>query len=146
MRLNELKPPRWSRFSPARKGRGIPAGKGKTSGRGHRGQNARSGGGVRRGFEGGQLPLYQRVPKRGFTNIFKKDYSIVNLNSLNCFEENSVITPQELQDRGLVKEKQKPIKILGEGELNQKLAVQAHAFSKSAVEKIEEAGGKVEVL
>jgi len=146
MRLNEIKPPRRAKSLPARKGRGISAGQGKTSGRGHRGQNARSGGGVRRGFEGGQLPLYQRVPKRGFTNIFAKDYAEVNLKMLNRFSEGSVVTPQELLDKGLVKQKDKPVKILGEGELNHQLEVHAHAFSKNAAKKIEGVGGKVEVL
>ncbi len=146
MRLHEVNPPRRSRFAPLRKGRGISAGQGKTAGRGHRGQNARSGGRVRRGFEGGQLPLYQRVPKKGFRNKFRKEYSVVNAGSLNRFEEDSVVDPRILREEGLVKDTGKPVKILGEGELKKKLVVYAHAFSNSAREKIENAGGKVEVL
>ncbi len=146
MRLHEVNRPRRSKFNPARKGRGISAGRGKTAGRGHKGQNARSGGGVRRGFEGGQMPLYQRLPKRGFTNIFRKEYCGVNIKSLNRFEEDSVVDPRLLARHGLVKDEHQPVKILGDGELEKKLVIRAHAFSQSAVQKIEKAGGKVEVL
>ncbi len=146
MRLHEIRVPRRARFAPTRKGRGISAGQGKTSGRGHRGQNARSGGGVRIGFEGGQLPLNQRVPKKGFTNIFRKEYSVINIGALNHFTEDTVVTPETLNETGLVKDSKKPVKVLGKGQLDKKLVVQAHFFSKSAAEKIENAGGKVEVL
>jgi len=131
-----------------RLGRGIGSGLGKTSGKGHKGQNARSGGGVRPGFEGGQMPLFRRTPKRGFTNIFAKEYAIVNLSDLNRFEENTVVTPEALLEAGIVKlNKDKVgIKVLGDGELNVKLTVKAHKFSKSAAEKIEACGGKVEVI
>ncbi len=146
MRLDEISPPRGAKSSPKRKGRGIATGQGKTAGRGHKGQNARSGGGVSIGFEGGQLPLNQRVPKRGFTNKFSQKFTEINVKSLNQFKEGSVVTPQELLERGVVKGKNQPIKILGEGELNRKLEVHAHAFSRTAAQKIEDAGGKVEVL
>ncbi|MCR3954740.1 MAG: 50S ribosomal protein L15 [Gudongella sp.] len=149
MKLNDLRPNAGG-GSKARKrlGRGIGSGTGKTSGKGHKGQNARSGGGVRPGFEGGQMPLFRRMPKRGFTNIFQTVYAIVNLEDLNRFEENTVVTPELLFEEGVVKKgKAKDgVKILGDGELNVKLTVQAHKFSKSAAEKIEAAGGKVEVI
>lgn len=149
MKLNDLRPNEGG-GSKARKrlGRGTGSGLGKTSGKGHKGQNARSGGGVRPGFEGGQMPLFRRIPKRGFTNIFATVYAIVNLEDLNRFEENTVVTPELLFQEGVVKKgKAKDgVKVLGEGELNVKLTVQAQKFSKSAVEKIEAAGGKVEVI
>jgi len=131
-----------------RLGRGIGSGLGKTSGKGHKGQNSRSGGGVRPGFEGGQMPLFRRIPKRGFTNIFAKEYAIINIETLNIFENDTVITPDLLFSEGLVKKgKAKDgIKVLGDGELTTKLTVKAQKFSKTAIEKIEAAGGKVEVI
>src|SRR5690554_4465028 len=134
MKLHELKPAKGSVKSPLRKGRGPASGLGKTAGRGHKGQKARSGGGVRPGFEGGQMPLARRLPKRGFTNVFAKVYSLVNLKDLNRFEEDTVVTPELLQENGLIKKSSDNIKILGDGELTQKLTVQAHKFSKSAKE------------
>ena len=149
MKLNDLKPNAGG-GSKARKrlGRGIGSGLGKTSGKGHKGQNARSGGGVRPGFEGGQMPLFRRMPKRGFTNTFATIYATVNIDDLNRFEENTVVTPELLFEEGVVKKgKAKDgVKILGDGELSVKLTVQAHKFSKTAAEKIEAAGGKVEVI
>ncbi len=146
MRLHEISPPPKSQFPSKRKGRGISAGQGKTAGKGHNGQKARSGGGVRRGFEGGQMPLIQRLPKRGFTNIFKKEWSIVNLNSLNIFEDGEVVNPGLLKEKGLIKNLKKDVKILGNGTIEKKLTVQAHKFSKIAEVKITDAGGKAEVL
>lgn len=149
MKLNNIKPNAGGgSVEKKRLGRGIGSGHGKTSGKGHKGQNARSGGGVRPGFEGGQMPLFRRTPKRGFTNIFAKEYAIVNLSDLNIFEENAVVTPETLLENGIVKlNKDKVgIKVLGDGELNVKLTVKAHKFSKSAAEKIEACGGKVEVI
>jgi large subunit ribosomal protein L15 len=149
MKLNDLRP-NVGGGSKARKrlGRGTGSGLGKTSGKGHKGQNARSGGGVRPGFEGGQMPLFRRLPKRGFTNIFEKQYAIVNIEDLNKFEEDAVITPELLISEGLVKKAKAKdgIKILGNGDLNVKLTVKAQKFSKTAAEKIESAGGKVEVI
>jgi large subunit ribosomal protein L15 len=146
MKLNELKPSPGARGKPTRVGRGIGSGLGKTSGRGHKGQKARSGGGVRRGFEGGQMPLTRRIPKRGFTNIFKTEYAIVNIEALNGFAGGTVITPELMLETGIVRNFNRPIKVLGRGELQQALTVQADAFSKSALEKIEAAGGKAEVI
>lgn len=149
MKLNNIRPNAGGgSVDKKRLGRGIGSGLGKTSGKGHKGQNARSGGGVRLGFEGGQMPLFRRTPKRGFTNIFAKEYAIVNLSDLNKFEENTVVTPETLLEEGIVKlNKDKVgIKVLGDGELNVKLTVKAHKFSKSAAEKIEACGGKVEVI
>lgn len=149
MKLHELRP-NVGGGSKARKrvGRGIGSGLGKTSGRGHKGQNARSGGGVRPGFEGGQLPLFRRLPKRGFTNIFAKEYAIINIEDLNVFEDDTVVTPELLFEAGLVKKGKAVdgIKVLGNGEITKKLTVKAHKFSKSATEKIEAVGGKVEVI
>lgn len=145
MKLHELKPAAGSVHSRKRVGRGPGSGTGKTSGKGHKGQNARSGGGVRPGFEGGQTPIFIRLPKRGFTNINRKEYAIVNLSDLNQFDDGSEITPQSLIDAGLVRNKKSGIKILGNGELKVKLTVKADKFSQSAVEKIEAAGGKTEV-
>ena len=149
MKLHELRPNEGG-GSKARKrvGRGIGSGLGKTSGRGHKGQNARSGGGVRPGFEGGQLPLFRRLPKRGFTNIFAKEYAIINIEDLNVFEDDTVVTPELLFEAGLVKKGKAVdgIKVLGNGEITKKLTVKAHKFSKSATEKIETVGGKVEVI
>ncbi len=149
MKLNDLKPNAGG-GTKARKrvGRGIGSGTGKTAGRGHDGQNSRSGGGVRPGFEGGQMPLFRRVPKRGFTNIFAKEYAIVNIEQLNRFAADTVVTPELLFSEGIVKKGKAidGIKILGDGEVSVKLTVQAQKFSKTAAEKIEAAGGKVEVI
>ncbi|MDR7871593.1 MAG: 50S ribosomal protein L15 [Tissierellaceae bacterium] len=149
MKLHELRPNEGG-GSKAKKrlGRGIGSGLGKTSGKGHKGQNARSGGGVRPGFEGGQMPLFRRLPKRGFTNIFAKEFAIINIEDLNVFADDTVVTPELLISEGLVKKGRviDGIKVLGNGEVTKKLTVQAHGFSKSAAEKIEAAGGKVEVI
>jgi len=146
MKLHELKPAEGSVKAPLRKGRGPGSGLGKTAGRGHKGQKARSGGGVRPGFEGGQMPLVRRLQKRGFTNIFAKEYALVNLKDLEIFEEGTVVTPDLLKEAGLVKKLYDGVKVLGDGELTKKLNVQAHKFSKSAKEKIEALGGKAEVI
>ncbi|WP_203334942.1 50S ribosomal protein L15 [Planococcus beigongshangi] len=146
MKLHELKPAEGSRSSRKRIGRGIGSGTGKTAGKGHKGQNARSGGGVRPGFEGGQNPLFRRLPKRGFTNINRKDYAIVNLDVLNRFDEGTEITPALLIESGVVSNERSGIKILGNGSLEKKLNVKAHKFSGSAKEAIEAAGGQTEVL
>ncbi len=146
MKLHELKPAEGSRSSRKRIGRGIGSGTGKTAGKGHKGQNARSGGGVRPGFEGGQNPLFRRLPKRGFTNINRKDYAIVNLDVLNRFDEGTEITPALLIESGVVSNERSGIKILGNGSLEKKLTVKAHKFSGTAKEAIEAAGGQTEVL
>jgi len=146
MKLHELKPGQGAKHKAKRVGRGIGSGHGKTSGRGHKGQKARSGGGVRPGFEGGQMPLQRRIPKRGFTNIFKKEYSIVNLERLNMFEEGSVVTPELLIQQGVIKSSDQRVKVLGDGEIDRALTVRAHKFSKTAAERIEAAGGKAEVI
>ncbi len=146
MKLHELKPAEGSRSSRKRIGRGIGSGTGKTAGKGHKGQNARSGGGVRPGFEGGQNPLFRRLPKRGFTNINRKDYTVVNIDVLNRFEEGTEITPALLIETGVVSKERSGIKILGNGGLDKKLTVKAHKFSASAKEAIEAAGGQTEVL
>lgn len=149
MKLNDLRPAAGGGTKPRKRlGRGMSSGHGKTSGRGHDGQNSRSGGGTRVGFEGGQMPLFRRVPKRGFTNIFAKEYATINLDELNRFEENTVVTPELLFSEGIVKrgKAKDGVKILGDGELTVKLTVQSQKFSKSAAEKIEAAGGKVEVI
>jgi large subunit ribosomal protein L15 len=146
MKLHELKPAEGSRKERNRVGRGTSSGNGKTSGRGHKGQNARSGGGVRPGFEGGQMPLFQRLPKRGFTNINRKEYAIVNLDVLNRFEDGTEITPELLIESGVVKNEKAGIKILGNGSVENKYTVKAHKFSASAKAAIEEAGGKTEVI
>jgi large subunit ribosomal protein L15 len=149
MKLHDLRPNAGGGVKPKKRlGRGIGSGLGKTSGKGHKGQNARSGGGVRPGFEGGQMPLFRRMPKRGFTNIFAKEYAIVNIEELNRFENNTVVTPELLFGEGIVKKSKAKdgIKVLGDGELTVKLTVQAQKFSKTAAEKIEAAGGKVEVI
>jgi large subunit ribosomal protein L15 len=129
-----------------RVGRGMSSGNGKTSGRGHKGQKARSGGGTRLGFEGGQMPLFQRLPKRGFTNIHRKEFAIVNLDALNRFEEGTEITPELLLEQGVISKTKAGIKILGNGTVEKKLTVKAHKFSASAKEAIETAGGKTEVI
>lgn len=146
MKLHELKPSEGSRSSRKRIGRGIGSGTGKTSGKGHKGQNARSGGGVRPGFEGGQNPLFRRLPKRGFTNINRKEFAIVNLDTLNRFEDGTEVTPALLLETGVVSSEKSGIKILGNGTLNKKLTVRAHKFSASAKEAIENAGGSTEVV
>ena len=146
MKLHELKPAAGSTAPAWRKGRGPGSGNGKTAGKGHKGQNARSGGGVRPGFEGGQLPLYRRLPKRGFTNRFAIVYSIVNVEALNCFEDGAVVNLETLTDAGIIRKELDGLKVLGRGELTKKLTVQAKIFSASAKEKIEAAGGKVEVI
>ncbi len=146
MKLNELKSTQGSRKKATRVGRGIASGCGKTSSRGMNGQNKRSGGGVRLGFEGGQMPLFRRLPKIGFTNYTRKEYAIVNVESLNVFEDNTVVTPALLKETGLVNKEYCGVKILGQGKLEKKLTVTAHKFSTSASKAIEEAGGKVEVI
>ena len=146
MKLNELTPAPGSAKKAFRKGRGAGSGNGKTAGKGHKGQNARSGGGVRPGFEGGQMPLYRRLPKRGFKNHFAINYAIVNVSDLNTFEEGAVVNAETLTAAGLVNDQLDGIKILGSGELTKKLTVQATAFSESAKAKIEAAGGKAEVM
>ncbi|NLJ98461.1 MAG: 50S ribosomal protein L15 [Tissierellia bacterium] len=149
MKLNELRPNAGGETRKRKRvGRGTSSGHGKTSGRGHDGQKARSGGGVRPGFEGGQMPLIRRIPKRGFTNIFAKEYAIINVEDLNRFEDNTVITPELLIAEGVIKRGRikDGIKVLGDGDVSKKLTVKAHKFSKTAAEKIEAAGGKVEVI
>ncbi|GIQ71213.1 50S ribosomal protein L15 [Xylanibacillus composti] len=146
MKLHELQPAPGSTHVRKRKGRGIGSGNGKTAGKGHKGQNARSGGGVRPGFEGGQNPLFRRLPKRGFTNIHRKEFAIINLDDLNRFAEGTEVTPETLLESGVVKNAKDGIKVLGNGELQVKLTVKAHKFSQSAVEKIQAAGGKSEVI
>ena len=144
MKLNELSPAAGSAKAAWRKGRGPGSGNGKTAGKGHKGQNARSGGGVRPGFEGGQLPLYRKLPKRGFTNRFAVNYAIVNVAALNKFEDGSVVDLEALIAAKLVRKELDGLKILGEGELTKKLTVKATVFSATAKEKIEAAGGKIE--
>lgn len=144
--LHELKPVPGSRTKPTRKGQGHGSGLGKTAGKGHKGQKARSGGGVRIGFEGGQMPLQQRVPKRGFTNIFGKEIVEVNVRDLNKFDAGTVVSLEELFEKGIIKAVKDGVKILGIGELDKALTVKAHKFSKTAVSKIEAAGGKAEVI
>ena len=147
MKLHELKPNEGSVQTRKRVGRGPGSGLGKTSGKGHKGQNARSGGGVRPGFEGGQLPLFRRLPKRGFNNYeFRTEYAIVNVGDLNDFKDGSVIELSNLKESGLVKKEKDGIRILGNGELTKKLTVKANKFSSTARVKIENAGGKIEVI
>lgn len=147
MKLHNLKPNTGSTKSQKRVGRGPSSGHGKTSGRGHKGQLARSGGGVRVGFEGGQTELFRRLPKRGFTNApFKKVFAVINVNELDKFADGSVITPELLKEMGLVKQQLSGIKVLGNGSLTKKIHVKAHKFSKTAKEKIEKIGGKAEVI
>ncbi|MCY0879418.1 MAG: 50S ribosomal protein L15 [Firmicutes bacterium] len=145
MRLHELRPAPGSNVKKTRRGRGLGSGLGKTAGRGHKGQKARSGGTIRPGFEGGQMPLQRRLPKRGFKNPFRVEYEVVNVKELNRFEPDSVVTVERLKEARLVR-RNLPVKILGDGELDRALVVQAHAFSKSAKEKIEAASGRVEVI
>ncbi|NLD10580.1 50S ribosomal protein L15 [Aminicella lysinilytica] len=146
MKLHELKAPVGSNSNRKRRGRGTATGQGKTSGRGMNGQKSRSGGGVRLGFEGGQMPLYRRLPKRGFTNIFGTEYTIVNVKDLNRFEAGTVVTPELLAEAGMIKQVKDGVKILGDGELKNNITVKANKFSKTAIEKIEAAGGKAEVI
>ncbi|SHE80712.1 LSU ribosomal protein L15P [Desulforamulus putei DSM 12395] len=146
MNLHELRPAPGARKKATRKGQGIGSGLGKTAGRGHKGQKARSGGGVRPGFEGGQMPLQRRFPKRGFTNIFKKKITAINVDALNVFEPGTEVTPEKLLEAGVIKKIGDGVKILGDGNLEKALTVKVHAFSKSAAEKIAAAGGKAEVI
>lgn len=146
MKLHELKPSEGSRKERNRVGRGTGSGNGKTSGRGHKGQKARSGGGVRLGFEGGQLPLFRRIPKRGFTNINRKEFAIVNLDVLNRFEDGTEVTPELLIETGIIRNEKSGIKILYDGNIEKKLTVKANKFSAAAKEAIEAAGGKTEVI
>lgn len=146
MKLNELKPVEGARHYKKRVGRGTGSGLGKTSTRGHKGQNARSGGGVRPGFEGGQTPLFKRLPKRGFTNINRLEYAVVNVSDLNTFVAGSVVDLQALKQKGLVKKEYEGVKVLGNGELKVALTVKAKKFSETAKEKISAAGGSIEVL
>ena len=147
MKLNDLKPQEGTNKNAFRKGRGHATGNGKTSGRGHKGQNSRSGGGTRPGFEGGQMPLYRVVPKRGFTNSrFKKVFAEINLNDLNKFDNDTVITAEVLLEKGVVSKVKDGIVVLGNGSVDKNLTVKASRFTKTAREKIEAAGGKVEVI
>ena len=146
MKLNELSPPKGSRKSPKRLGRGVGSGWGKTAGRGTKGQNSRSGGGVRPGYEGGQMPIHRRLPKRGFTNIFKKKFIEINLRDLARFESGSTVDENELIRCGLVKGRRDGIKLLGHGEISYPLSVRVNRVSQSARQKIEAAGGNVEVV
>ena len=146
MKLYELSPAEGSTKENFRKGRGAGSGNGKTAGKGHKGQNARSGGGVRPGFEGGQIPLYRRLPKRGFNNVFAKHYAIVNVSDLEVFDNGAVITTEALLEKRIIRKALDGVKILGRGELTKKVTVQANIFSASAKEKIESVGGKCEVV
>ncbi|GEP20123.1 50S ribosomal protein L15 [Pediococcus argentinicus] len=144
MKLNELKASEGSRTSRKRIGRGTSSGNGKTAGRGQKGQKAR--GKVRLGFEGGQMPLYRRIPKRGFTNINRKEYAVVNLDRLNVFDDGAEVTPEALLKAGIISKQLSGVKVLGNGEVSKKLTVKANKFSDSAVKAIEAAGGKTEVI
>ena len=146
MKLHELRAAEGSTKNRKRRGRGTATGQGKTGGRGMNGQKSRSGGGVRLGFEGGQMPLYRRLPKRGFNNIFGTEYTIVNVEQLNKFEAGTEVTPALLEEAGMVKQVKDGIKVLGNGTLNNAITVKTHKFTKSAIEKIEAAGGKAEVI
>lgn len=146
MKLNELSPPAGSRRPRKRLGRGVGSGHGKTAGRGSKGHNSRSGGGVRPGFEGGQMPIHRRLPKSGFTNIFKKKIAVINIRDLARFATGSIVDEIALVRMGLVKGRRDGIKLLGHGDINVTLTVKIHGISKRAVEKIEAAGGKVEVM
>ena len=146
MKLHELAPAEGSKRERYRVGRGHASGNGKTAGKGHKGQNARSGGGVRPGFEGGQMPIYRRLPKRGFNNIFAKKYVSINVEALNKFEDGTEVTAELLKESGVISKICDGVVILGRGEIEKKLTVRAARFSKSAEEKITAAGGKVEVL
>ena len=146
MKLSELKAPKGATRAPKRKGRGTASGNGTTAGRGMNGQKSRSGGGVRLGFEGGQMPLYRRLPKRGFNNKWGIVYDVINVSDLNRFEKDSVVDLEAMIESGLLKQVKDGVKVLGNGELDKKLTVKAEKFSKSAAEKIEKAGGKAEVI
>ncbi len=147
MSLNKLKPPKGAKHAKKRVGRGPGSGHGKTASRGHKGAQSRSGFRRKRGFEGGQMPLHRRVPKRGFTNPFRVEYAVVNLDTLvEVFEDGSSVTPELLHERGLVRDARKPVKVLGRGDVSKKLTVKAHKFSGSAVKKITEAGGAAETI
>lgn len=146
MKLHEMKPAEGSRKKRNRVGRGMSSGNGKTSGRGHKGQNSRSGGGVRLGFEGGQMPLFQRLPKRGFTNIHRKVYAVVNLETLNRFDEGTEVTPELLLETGVISKLNAGVKVLAKGNIEKKLTVKAHKFSTAAKDAIEAAGGQTEVI
>lgn len=146
MKLHELSPSEGSKKKAFRVGRGHGSGNGKTAGRGHKGQNARSGGGVRPGFEGGQMPIYRRLPKRGFNNIFAKEYVAINVERLNLLENGTEVTAEVLKEAGIISKICDGIVILGRGELEKKLTIKAKRFSKTAAEKIEAAGGKAEVI
>jgi large subunit ribosomal protein L15 len=146
MKLHELKPAAGSTTAPKRLGRGPGSGLGKTSGKGHKGAKARSGGGKRAGLEGGQMPLVRRVPKRGFANIFSIEYETINVARFEIFEDGTVVTPELLLQKGLIKKIRDGVKVLGSGEVTRKLTVKASKFTGSAKEKIEAAGGKAEVL
>lgn len=146
MKLHELSPAPGSAKDAWRKGRGPGSGNGKTAGKGHKGQNARSGGGVRIGFEGGQLPLYRKLPKRGFTNHFAKEYAIINVSDLNKFEDGATVNLETLMNAGVIRKPLCGLKVLGNGEITKKITVEAAIFSASAKEKIEAAGGKTEVV
>ena len=145
MKLHEISPAAGSTTAPKRLGRGVGSGLGKTSGKGHKGSKARSGGGKAQGFEGGQMKLVRRIPKRGFTNIYAKEYATINLSALEAFEDGAVVDAQALKNAGIVKNTKDGIKVLGNGELTKKLTVQASKFTASAKEKIEALGGKAEV-
>lgn len=145
MKLHELGPAAGSTTAPKRLGRGVGSGLGKTSGKGHKGAKARSGGGKRPGFEGGQMPLYRRVPKKGFTNIFRTEYATVNVGQLEIFDNGATVTVDTLKEAGLVKKTLAGVKILGNGDLTKKITVEAARFSQAAKEKIEALGGKAEV-
>lgn len=147
MKLNSIVAPEGARHDRKRVGRGVGSGLGKTSGKGHKGQNARSGGGVRPGFEGGQLPLFRRLPKRGFKNaLFKTRYAVINLSDLDKFEEGAVVTPELLKEMGLIKKQLDGVKVLANGTLTKKLTVKANKFSDAALREIEKIGGKAEVI
>ncbi len=146
MKLHELSPAPGSVTEKYRKGRGAGSGNGKTAGKGHKGQNARSGGGVRPGFEGGQIPLYRKLPKRGFQNHFSTTYAIINLDTLAKFEDGAVVDLEILKSSGIIKTTENKLKVLGNGEITKKITVKASVFSASAKEKIEAAGGKTEVV
>ena len=146
MKLHELKPADGARKDKTRLGRGTGSGCGKTSGRGHKGQKSRSGGGVRPGFEGGQMPIYRRLPKRGFKNIWRKEYAEVNVETLNIFDDDTTVDAVALVEIGILKNVQDGVRILGDGELTKKLNVKAQGFTKTAISKIEAAGGTTEVI
>ena len=146
MKLHELSPAAGSVTPAGRKGRGTGSGNGKTAGKGHKGQNARSGGGVRPGFEGGQSPLYRKLPKRGFHNKFGTEYAIINVSKLNAFEDGETVNLEALINKGIIRKANDGLKVLGNGEITKKLTVEASVFSATAKEKIEAAGGKTEVI